>query len=473
MAEPMRYYVHMTSCGRKQSAVTEAMTENRAFFSTMLRLAVPIAIQQLVLNALNAVDVLMIGQLGETAVAAVGLANQFFFLMSLFLFGVGSGAAIFSAQFWGRGDAYNVRRMLGLGLMLGTAGAALFSLTAIAVPEVVLGFYSRDVAVIALGSRYLRIVGLCYVPISITVMYGIILRSTRNVKIPMAVGIGALTFKTILAYGLIFGQFGLPALGVPGAAIATAVARTIECIAMLLLTYGRNLPTAARPRELLAVDRGLMGRFLHTSLPVVVGEVLWSFGITIYAAIYARIGTDSVAAVNIASTIEGIAIVPFLGMGNACAIILGNRIGAGDVATASDYSRRFLKLSIAIGLAVGALIFTSSWFVTDLYRISPEAQRYARGVLMVMSAVLWLKATNILMIVGIMRSGGDTRFALFADTGPLWLIGVPMALLGAFVLHLPVYWVVLMVASDEATKFCLGLYRVLSGRWINNVVQAI
>lgn len=473
MSQLVWYDDPRTSRASRWLTVPEPMGGNRAFLSTMLRLAVPIATQQLVMNALNAVDVLMIGQLGETAVAAVGLANQVFFLMSLFLFGVGSGAAIFSAQFWGRGDVYNVRRMLGLALILASAGSALFSLAAVAAPETVLAFYSADPAVIALGSRYLRIVGLCYVPTAITVMYGILLRSTRNVKVPMVVSVSALSFKTLLAYGLIFGHFGLPPLGVPGAAIATAIARTLECAGMLLLTYGLNLPTAARPRELLAIDRQLVGQFLRTSSPVVIGEVLWSFGITTYAAIYARIGTDSVAAVNIATTIEGIALVPFLGMGNACAIILGNRIGAGDTATASDYSRRFLKLAVMVGLAVGALIFASAWFVTDLYRISPEAQRYVRGVLTVMSAVLWLKAANVLMIVGIMRSGGDTRFALFVDTAPLWLIGVPMALLGAFVLRLPVYWVVLMVASDEATKFCLGLYRVLSGRWINNVVQAI
>jgi Na+-driven multidrug efflux pump len=194
---------------------------------------------------------------------------------------------------------------------------------------------------------------------------------------------------------------------------------------------------------------------------------------TTYAGIYARIGTESVAAVNIASTIEGVALVPFMGLGNACAIILGNRIGAGDTSTAAEYARRFLRLVITGGLALGVVIFAISGPVMAYYRISPQAQSDARGVLAVLAAVLWLKGANMLMIVGILRSGGDTRFALFADTAPLWFIGVPMALLGAFVLHLPVYWVVLMVMSDEVTKFILSLWRVLSGHWINNVVQAM
>ena len=204
-----------------------------------------------------------------------------------------------------------------------------------------------------------------------------------------------------------------------------------------------------------------------------VGEILWSFGITTYMSVYAHIGTGSVAAVNIASTIEDVALVPFMGMGNACAIILGNRIGAGDTEDAADYARRFLMLAIGGALAMGLVIFLCARPLLTLYQISEDRTDAAQGVLVVMAAALWLKAANVMMIVGILRSGGDTRFALFADTATLWFIGVPMAMLGAFVLRLPVYWVVLMVMSDETTKFIICMWRVLSGRWVNNVVKAI
>ena len=176
---------------------------------------------------------------------------------------------------------------------------------------------------------------------------------------------------------------------------------------------------------------------------------------------------------SIASTIENVAVVPFIALANTCAIILGNQMGGGDTATAAGYARRFLRLTIGGALLVGLLIFVCRGPLLDYYRISAEAQQDARGVLVVISAALWLKAANMMTIVGILRSGGDTRFALFADTAPLWFIGVPMALLGAFVLHLPVYFVVLMVMADEATKFVLSIWRVLSGQWINSVVQAI
>ena len=442
------------------------------FYSTLLRLAVPIVTQQLVMNALNAVDVLMVGQLGETAVAAVGLAGQVFFLMSLFLFGVGSGAAIFSAQYWGQGDQAHVRRMLGVALILAISGSALFTLIAVLAPEWVLAIYTKDPAVIAEGSRYLRVVGLCYVPTAISTMYAMVLRSTRQVKVPMVVSVSALTLKTILAYILIFGKFGVPAMGIMGAAVATVVARFVECIAMTTITYRLKLPAAAKMAELLDINRALVGRFTRTAAPVIVGEMLWSLGITIYTVIYARIGTGSVAAVSIAGTIEGVALVPFLGLASASAIMLGNRIGAGKVADAMDYARRFLFLAVGGGLVMGIVLFVSRGALMSLYRISPEARLDALWVLVAMSVALWMKAGNLTMVVGIMRSGGDTRFAFVADIGSMWLLGIPIALLGAFVLMLPVYWVVFLVLmADEGTKFVVSLWRVRSALWIHNLVQ--
>ena len=242
---------------------------------------------------------------------------------------------------------------------------------------------------------------------------------------------------------------------------------------ILALTYHFQLPAAARLAELLDINRELVGHFVRTSAPVVLGEVLWSLGITVYSGIYARIGTEAIAATNIASTIESVAMVPLFGIGNAAAIMLGNRIGAGRNEGAMRDARRLLLLAVALGAGMGALILLVRGPLLTLYRISPEAQGYARNVLLILAGALWIKSANLMMIVGILRSGGDTRFALAADTGPLWLIGIPMALLGAFVLHLPVYWVVLMVMSDEITKFVIGALRVRSGRWIHNVVQSI
>ncbi len=444
---------------------------DREFYAVMLKVALPIAAQSLVFSALNAVDVLLIGQLGETSVASVALANQFTFLLQLFLFGIASGMGIFTAQFWGKGDVPSLRRAFSLGLGLALAGSLVFTIVGLTMPASVLRLYTSDPTVIALGAPFLRIVALTYVVNSLTVLFAMTLRTTRHVKLPMAVSIAALTLKTALAYVLIFGHFGFPELGILGAAVATVVARVVECGVLLTLTYRWDLPPALRPADLHGYERPFLARFATTTLPVVLNEVIWSLGVSIYTGIYARIGVDSVAAVNIASTIEGIAIVPFMGLGNACAIILGNALGAQDTATARDYARKFLALAMVGALAVGVLIFGASRVILDAYNISAASAGYARGVMTVMAAALWIKASNMVIIVGILRSGGDTRFGLLVDAGPMWLLGIPLALLAAFVLQFPVYLVFLMVIlGDETVKLLLGLYRFRSQRWVNVVV---
>ena len=323
---------------------------DRKFYSVMLKIALPIAVQSLVFNLLNAIDVLLIGQLGDTAVAAVGLSNQWSFLMNLFLFGAGSGTAIFTAQYWGREDVPNLRKVFGIGLSVGMFGSALFALAGFFMPASVLSIYTADPAVVAMGAPYLRIVALSYPFAALTTLFGINLRSTRNVKMPVAVSVGALTLKTALSYVLIFGYLGFPAMGIVGGAIATLIARILECGVLLTLTYRWRLPLALRVRDMRGVDRAFVRMFAVTAIPVILNELFWAMGVNVYTAIYAHIGTQSVAAVNIASTIEGVALVPMFGIGNACAIILGNAIGGGDSPLARDYSRKFLALAIALGL---------------------------------------------------------------------------------------------------------------------------
>ncbi len=448
-------------------------TNDRDFYQTLLQLAIPIALQQLMMSGLNAVDQLIVGQINETAVAAVGLASQILFLLHLFHFGVGSGAAIFSAQFWGRGDRPNVQRVLGLALLLAVGGSLLFALAALLAPAFLLSLYSNDPAVVALGSRYLRLASLSYIPTAISSMYGIILRSTGFVRTPMAVSMGALSFKTALTYALVFGTVGLPALGLEGAGVALTIARWLECIVLVWLTYHFDLPAAARLRQLFDISRALVGRFIRTSLPVIVGEIVWSLGITVYAGIYARISTDSFAAFNIAGTIENVALVPFIALGHTAAVMIGQRIGAGETGAARLFANRFLRLATAGALLMALLMFLLGQPLLGLYRIADATRAEAWRVIIVMVLVLWIKAGNMMMIVGILRSGGDTRFALFSDTGPMWIVGVPLALIGAFVLRLPIYWVVAMVMFEEALKFALSVWRVTSNRWVHDVVKTL
>jgi putative MATE family efflux protein len=445
------------------------LTYDKEFFSTLFTIAWPIALQQFIMSALNFVDVAMIGQLGESSVAGVGLANQISFLFMLTLFGITSGTAIFTAQFWGKKDIASLRKALGISLSLSIPLGLLFGGAALLVPERLLAIYSQDPEVVALGSQYLQRVGWAYLAMSVTFTVASVLRSTGNTRLPMVVSVCALSLNVLMSYALIFGHFGLPAMGVTGAAAATVIARYLEFGAMIFVTYRFRTAAAARLHELFSFNRAFFKGFLKISMPVVINEVIWALGITSYSVIYARMGTEAIAAVNIANSVDSLAFVFFIALANASAIMVGNRIGAGEEATAYEYGLRFLKISVAAAVVVGLAIFASSEIILTIYKVSPTVTLYARNILWVLAAALWMKTSNLMFFIGILRSGGDTRFTFVLDSGSIWLFGVPMAYLGAFVLNWPVYYVVVLILLDEVFKLILVLLRFTSKKWINNL----
>ena len=446
---------------------------DKEFFKRLSQIAFPIALQNFIMSSLNMVGVIMIGQLGEVSVAAVGLAGQIFFLLTLLLFGINSGAAMFTAQLWGKRDIANIRKVLSLSMIISLAGSVIFLIIAVLFPETALGIYSKDTAVVALGSSYLRIYGWSFIFIAITFSFAFVLRSIGDVKTPLVVSISALGINTLLAYVLIFGKLGLPALGVTGAALAALSARVVECCALLTVTYIRKSPVAVRLRDLNNLTLAFAGKVIRPIVPVALNELFWSLGITTYSIVYARIGTDSIAAMNIVGTIDNLALVIFIGIANACAILVGNWIGANDERQAFRYAARTLGIGIAGAILMGGLILIGSEHLLAFYKVSPLVIEHSRKILTILAFFLWLRVTNLILFVGIFRSGGDTRFAFFLDAGTIWVVGVPLALIAAFVLHLPVYWVYLFVMADEFAKSVAGVFRFFSKRWIHNLTQSV
>jgi putative MATE family efflux protein len=446
---------------------------DREYYPRLYKIGIPIALQSLIMSSLNMVGVVMIGQLGAVPVAAVGLANQIFFLLNLMLFGIYTGSAMFTAQLWGVKDIPNIRKVLGLALTLGLGTGTLFLIIAEVFPAAALSIYSQDPAVIALGSSYLRILGFSFIPYAISFCYAIVLRSTGDVKTPLVVTLTSLSLNTLLSYGLIFGKLGLPALGVYGAGLAVLISRIVELLLILLLTYRKDSPSAAKLRELFSYNLDFAKKVLKPVLPVVANEILWSLGITAYSVVYARISTDSIAAMNIVASIDQMALVLFNGIGHACAIMVGNWIGAGDEEQAFRYAARSEALGMLGGVGIGALVLVSSNIILSLYQVPPDVIAYAHNALIILGLLLWLRASNMIMFIGIFRSGGDTRFALILDGLIIWVVGVPLAFLGAFVFHLPVYWVYLLVMSEEITKWCLGAYRFFTRKWIHNLAKTV
>jgi putative MATE family efflux protein len=441
---------------------------DRRFYSTMLKLAIPMTIQQFVNSSTNLLDVLMIGQLGETSIAALGLSNQIFFLLILFLFGISSGSAIFTAQYWGKGDLVNLRKVMGIGLTMAISVALFYTLIALLIPEKILSIYTKDQAVIELGSQYLRIVGVGYIFTAITLTFMSVLRSTQNVRLPMVITIIALTTNVFLNYCLIFGNFGFPELGVRGAALGTTIARIFETFLMIIFAYRFRTAAAVKIHELI-YSFSFFKKVLRTSLPAAVNEVFWSLGITTYYAVYARISTEAVAAVNINSTIENMSFVIFIGAANACAIMIGNEIGAGNESKAFEYGIRFLVICIALAMILGIFVIILRPFILSLYNIEQTSYDYAYKIQLIYALTMWIRVANLMLFIGVLRSGGDTRYALLVEMASIWLIGVPSALIGGFVLHWPVYYVYALVLSEEIVKLIIVVPRFLSRKWIHNL----
>ncbi|HMX18390.1 MAG TPA: MATE family efflux transporter [Anaerolineales bacterium] len=448
-----------------------ALYSDREYFNNVFKIALPIIFQQFVYALLNMLGVVFVGQKGDTAVAAVGLAGQIAFLLNLVHFGIISGAAMFTAQFWGRQDIPNLKRVLGLCLMFAISASAVFFAISQFIPEWFLGIYSKDPEVIAMGAEYVRTFSWTFLFMAVSASYVFVMRSTGSVKLPTYVSVGVLSLNTLLSYVLIFGYFGMPEMGVQGAAVAAVIARALECVILLYVIYAYKFPVAASIKELTDFDLAFTARVIKPMLPVMLNELFWSLGITTYNAIYGRMGTEALATVNIVSPIEQIAFVVFVGLANATSVLVGNRIGAGKDDEAYLYGGRSIGLGIAGGVLLGLLLQIFKVPALSLFNVSSEVLQNASVMVNIVSIFLWVRVNNMTIVVGILRAGGDTRFSLFLDGIIIWLVGVPFAALGAFYFHLPVYFVYLCVMSEEVTKWILGIFRWRSRKWIHNLAS--
>lgn len=447
----------------------ERLRQDSSSFKKLLLLALPIAAQNLVQTLLNMVDTLMIGQLGETAIAAVALSNQIFFLMMLFLFGVSSGSSVFTAQFWGKRDLDGIHRSMGMALILGLLGAALFTAAAQIFPAEILRIFTKDEAVVQAGIPYLKIASISYMFTAGTIIYEGVLRSTGVVRLPLILSATALSLNAIFNYALIFGKFGMPEMGISGAALATTGARIIEMTALILMVYIKKYPVAASIKEMLNQNRKFVGQFFHKVSPVILNEIGWSMGMTMFTLVYARMGTDILAAFNIMDTFSRLAFILFVGTANASAIILGNMIGEGRKEEAERCAKTILMIVPLLSAAIGVLIFFMAPVIPGFFNISDYVANLVVQLLRILTIVLFVKASNMHIIVGILRSGGDTHFCAVLELIPLWLISIPLVALAGLVFHLHPAIVYLFCLSEEITKYITGLWRVRSEKWVHDL----
>lgn len=458
-----------------------ALVKDKEFLRKTMAITIPVAIQNLLNTALNMIDTVMISQLGETAIAAVGLANKFFFVFALLMFGICSGSSILAAQYWGKREPLNIKRVLYIALIIGVGGAMIFMLAALFAPELVMRIFTPERDTIADGVKYLVVIAFSYPLTAITMVFISILRSMNYVKLPIIITSISILVNGTLNYGLIFGKLGMPELGITGAALATLIARIVECVSLLILVYMHKAGDGALgdfvyskaeqgPVKERFINNGIIYKYATTAAPVMINEFMWGLGVTMYSLVYGRMGNAAVAAITIESTIEQGLTVFFFGVSAAAAVILGNELGSGQLKKAEEDSKKFMLLQLSLTVIAGILAMLIKEPVIAWFGQSEQVGSYVSKILNIFVILLPVKMINNILITAVFRSGADTKASLFIDVSGVWLIGIPMAVIGGLVLKQPVYVVFAMVGIEEVYKLILSLLRYRQKKWVRNIV---
>ncbi|MDC7226112.1 MAG: MATE family efflux transporter [Spirochaetales bacterium] len=439
-------------------------------YISLFKIAAPVALQNLIISSLSFVDTLMIGQLGEVEIAAVGIGNQLFFLYTLLLFGIGSASGIFVSQFWGKKDYASIRKTSGLSVLLGLAGALPFSFLSLIIPEKLVGIFSTDREVIRLGADYVSVVAVSYLFSAVVITMSQVQRSIEKANLPFIVSAVSLGMNTLLNWLLIFGKAGFPALGVSGAAIATAVARGVECILLIVLIYnGRENPAAGTFREMTGFSADFLKRFIKTASPVIINELFWALGMTVFKVVYGRMGTSALASVNIAEAVMNLMFVAMIGSSTGTAVLTGKKIGEGDYDGARRNGRSFIKFALIEGIVIALICAAFSGILPRGFNVDDSLKQSASIIILIFSAFLPFKSFNIHSIVGIFRGGGDTLFAAVTEIAGVWGVGVVLAFITGIYLELPVYIVYAFVSLEEVVKSVICMMRVRSEKWVHDL----
>ena len=448
--------------------------ENKRFYKLLVSLCIPIIIQNLISTSVNIIDTVMISSLGEASVASIGVANQYFFLFNMTLSGLTGGAGLFISQFFGKNDANNIKKVTGLNVLLGIILGLLFFIPAFIFPKFIIHFFSYDPEVVKLCIQYFSIIVFCYPLIAVSTVFSMGSRSVRNPKLGMICSAIALISNIILNYGLIFGNLGLPALGVRGAAIATVIARFIEFSLLIGYVYivKKNYILKFNIANLKSIDKQFINTFFEKSTPILLNDSGWAIGTVLYSVAYAKAGTSAIAASQIATSTGNFFIMTAVCVAIGASIMLGNELGADNKEVAIDYAKKFSKIVFVVGTLFGLILILNIPVLLKMFSVSDSLAPDIIKIFAIMGLLMGLKSFNTLLIIGILRSGGDTKYSLFLELGCMWLVSLPLTFIFA-IKGAPIYILVLLTYSEEIVKFIFGVPRALSKKWVANIVKEI
>ena len=446
------------------------LIKSRQFWRSLLTLVIPIAIQNFLSSAVNSVDVLMLGYVGQNELSAVSLANQFAFLLFGVLFGLNSGITILASQYWGKRDTDSIQTVTGIAVKLVTAITVLIFIGCQLIPEKLMKIYTADPVLIELGSRYLRIASYSYIFWGISESYECMLRSVERAVTSTVITSTALLTNMGLNAVFIFGLLGAPKLGMVGVALATSVSRVIEFI-LCLADASRGKLFKIKPGLFIRHDKVLFGDFVKYSMPALISDGAWTVAFSTYSIIMGHLSSDVVAANSVVSTVRDLFSVVAYALGSGAAVMVGIEIGKNELKKAKDEGDLFCWLSLAIGVLTGLLILFTRPLVINWFSLSETASKYLNTMLIINSYYVIGQIMNTLIIAGLLRAGGNTKWGMKCDIITMWCVSVPIGFLSAFVLKLPPMWVYFILCMDEFWKMPIVIRYYRSYKWIQNITR--
>ena len=442
------------------------------FFAVLAGLALPIALQDLIKFSLALADNIMVGSISETALGAVTLAGQPFFVFSLLSFGIARGGGVLVAQYYGKHDAESIQKVVSMTISIGVLFSFAFGLLTTLFPRTVMRIFTDVPALVDIGADYLRIQGFAYFFYGFSNTLIMLMRSTREVKVGLIVNLCAFVLNVLLNWIFIFGHFGLPALGVKGAALGTVLARAAECVAMIFYVRFFERHLNFRFKKLFCFDRILFKDYLRYSVPVVINETGWSLGVAAQSVILGHLNSTIVAAASIVGTLQQMALVLIFGVAGASAPILGNLLGSGkNLSEAKRYANTLLLAGFLVGSLAALALFLFKEPILALYAVPENTAKLADTFICIQCFMIVLQSYTSPAIVGILRAGGDTVFTSVLDIGSLWVFSIPLGYLASFVLDASYPMIFLMLRADEMVKLPILIWRVQRKKWIRNVTR--
>lgn len=443
------------------------MKRTDTFFRSVCRLAIPAALQSMLQSSFSMVDQIMIGQLGETCVAGVGLAGKFASMYSVVIAAVGAAAGIMIAQYLGQKNGAEVRRSFFRNLLLGLGVAGLFTAVCALFPEPVMRIYTKDAPTRQAAAAYLALISGTFLPMAGSTLLSTAFRCAEKPGLPLYAGIASAVLNTGLNDILIFGKYGFSAMGAAGAAIATVLAQCVNFL--LLLLFAKQLTFLRAEKAPQATERLHWSRFLSVLLPLLLCEASWSLGENVYAAIYGHMGTAESAAMTLTAPIQGLVIGALCGLSQAAGVIVGKQLGSEDYDGAYRAAKRLMVYG-AVGAAVlSAVVVLTSGAYVEIYRVEHTVKLLTRQILFVYALAAPFKVLNMILGGGILRSGGRTAYVMGIDMLGTWVIGVPLGLLGAFVWKLPIWAVYLLLSLEECVRFAVSMAVFRRRSWMNRL----